>query len=137
MNNIDKTPIIRVGEPNYKKINILSAALFIAEPILCAAAIILAVTFKGQSWFWMPVFAIILVYAGCGTPVSEEADNYAKQKYPQCYGKKGRPNNRKIKQLARENNDGATLRLKKRQSVMFAVFAVCLMCAAVAVGLIY
>lgn len=137
MNKIDKTPIVKVGEPNYKKINILSAALFIAAPILCIAAIILAVLFKGQSWFWMPIFAIIVVYAGCGMPVSEEADNYAKQKYPQCYGTKDRPDNRKIKQLARENNDGVTLRLKKRQTVMFAVVVVCLMSCAVAVGFIY
>lgn len=137
MNKIDNSAITKIGEPNYKKVKILTVIHFIAEPLLCISAIILAVMFKGQSWFWMPTFAIIMVYAGCGMPVSEEADNYAKQHYPQCFGKKGRPNNRKIKQLAREKNDEITLKLKRRQTVMFAVFVVCLMTAAVGVGMIY
>ena len=113
------------GDVNRRKLNTLCTIFYIAEPIITIIGIVLAVTLK-NTWYWIPLAVLLVCGAGFGINIGDMVDSFIKPRYPQCYDNKGRVSTGKLKRLAKEAGDDVTLSLKRRQTSIFTVTAVCI-----------
>lgn len=113
------------GEIDRKKLKTMCTIFYIVEPIITIIGIVLAFTLK-DTWYWIPLAVLLVCGAGFGINIGDTVDSFVKPRYPQCYDSKGRVSTGKLKRLAKDAGDDETLSLKRRQSSIFAVTAVCI-----------
>ena len=113
------------GDINRRKLNTMCTIFYIIEPIITIIGIVLAFTLK-DTWYWIPLAVLLVCGAGFGINIGDTVDSFVKPRYPQCYDSKGRVSTSKLKRLAKEAGDDDTLSLKRRQTSIFAVTAVCI-----------